>query len=880
MIVSSYELAGHPDAEWLKSVEASCVWGDLCIHTTQGVDVQCVEPLLRSCQCSVRLHSEATESDVLDYLDAGAMYAILTPAQILTMTNVPKNRIACLLSGMEGKVELPKDISSPVILEFADSVPVTRAVVARGCEDCSIPDNFQVIVSGKPPSCLEAGKILKAGYTLQLAGDLTEPDAELSVAGILNSIVKSDREDGLVPTVVVDESQMCLGLVYSSAGSLEEAIRRRRGVYQSRKRGLWYKGESSGDTQDLLRVDIDCDFDSLRFVVRQHGVGFCHLQRYGCFGPRTGLEAMVNILQSRKQNAPEGSYTKRLFGDNKLLQSKLLEEAQELADAVSPKDVAWEAADVLYFAMVKCVRSGVNLSDVERMLDQRTRRVRRRKGDAKPNIQLADNGAQPMRQVSPQLSAGPVLGTQEGPKLDKSGAGSAAAAPVPTVSIQPEPFTSLQVHDKSSITADQEQKLCQRPAVTDNARLMKIVQPILADVRSRGDDAVLELTAKFDRVKLDSPVITVPPLEEVQVTDDVRDALEVAYANVHKFHEAQLTDTLRVETCPGVKCQRFSRPIQKVGLYVPGGSAVLPSTALMLAIPARVAGCENVLLATPPRKDGTISPEVLYVAAKSGIKTILLAGGAQAIAAMAYGTKSVPKVDKICGPGNSFVTMAKMLVQNDSTAMVSIDMPAGPSEVMVVADSTANPEFVAADLLSQAEHGPDSQVVLVAVNLTTAELDCIQEQVKSQLSTLPRAEITSVALGKSFVLQVKTMDEGLEFANRYAPEHLILNVEEAAKYLDKVMNAGSVFIGPYSAESCGDYASGTNHTLPTYSYAKMYSGVSTSTFQKYITSQELDAEGLLNIGPAVATLAAVEGLDAHRQAVVRRMAHIKQHQQS
>jgi len=290
----------------------------------------------------------------------------------------------------------------------------------------------------------------------------------------------------------------------------------------------------------------------------------------------------------------------------------------------------------------------------------------------------------------------------------------------------------------------------------------------------------------------------------------------------------------------------------------------------MLGVPAKVAGCKEIIFASPPGKDGTVCPEVLYVAEKLGASKVLVAGGAQAIFAFAYGTQSVPKVDKICGPGNQYVTAAKMMVQNDSSAMVSIDMPAGPSELMVIADSTSNSAYVASDLLSQAEHGPDSQVVLVAVNLTDAKLQEIEAEVEKQGERLPRADIVRQSISKSFILRVNTMEEALEFSNAYAPEHLIMGIDDSSKYLPLVSNAGSVFLGPYSSESCGDYASGTNHTLPTYGYARMYSGVNTATFVKHITSQLITREGLNNIGDAVTTLAAVEELEAHRNSVAIR----------
>ena len=358
-----------------------------------------------------------------------------------------------------------------------------------------------------------------------------------------------------------------------------------------------------------------------------------------------------------------------------------------------------------------------------------------------------------------------------------------------------------------------------------------------------------------------------------ELPEQTKESFDVAFENILAFHTAQLgTADLEVETMPGVVCRRVARPIGAVGLYVPGGTAILPSTALMLSVPAKVAGCKTVVLATPPRQDGTISPEVLYCAKKAGVTHILKAGGAQAVAAMAWGTQTCPKVDKIFGPGNQFVTAAKMLLQN-SEAMISIDMPAGPSEVLVIADAGAPPSHVAVDLLSQAEHGPDSQVVLVA--LKGCDLPAIGAEVERQLAALPRNEFAAQALSHSYTVEVDTKAEACEFSNMYAPEHLIVNVEDAESWLDQLDNAGSIFMGRWTPESVGDYASGTNHVLPTYGYARMYSGVSLESFQKNMTVQSLSAHGLKALGPHVARMANVEGLTAHENAVLLRLADLE-----
>lgn len=394
------------------------------------------------------------------------------------------------------------------------------------------------------------------------------------------------------------------------------------------------------------------------------------------------------------------------------------------------------------------------------------------------------------------------------------------------------------------------------------------VGPIIEDVRLRGDDAVLDLTQRFDGVRpdpLSGPVSNTP---EIPVQANVAEAFETAYTNIFRFHKAQYPKDLIVETMAGIVCSRVARPIKRVGLYIPGGTAVLPSSLLMLGVPAKIAGCEEIVVATPPRADGTVAPEIEYVASLIGASCIVKAGGAQAIAALAYGTASIPKVDKILGPGNRYVTAAKMLLQN-SDAMISIDMPAGPSEVLVIADRQSDPAFIAADLLSQAEHGPDSQVVLVGIG--EMDFEKIEEEISRQNEKLSRSDVTAKALDNSFIVETADARDAMAFANRYAPEHLIINCTGAEHLSTTVKNAGSVFIGPWSAESVGDYASGTNHTLPTYGYARMYSGVSLDSFFKHITMQRLSEEGLKAIAATVTTMAELEALDAHKNAITIRL---------
>ncbi|PGH35351.1 histidinol dehydrogenase [[Emmonsia] crescens] len=785
--------------------------------------------------------------DVVDILNSGASKALITPAQLTTLSEeqaVPSSRLIVSVSSAKEVAELQswiaenderRDISVHCVVS-----PAVDAIVSELGDKGIVKEVYHsydaASAAAATRAALASGQAenvvtIVPSTALSLDNDDASSLAKLVVAG-----ATADATTGLYATVVTDERGIALGLVYSSEKSISEALKTGTGVYQSRKRGLWYKGQSSGDTQELVRVDFDCDSDCLLFVVKQKGKGFCHLGTASCFGQYRGLSRLQKTLQARKEDAPSGSYTARLFNDPKLVQAKIMEEAEELCNATSKEDVAFEAADLLYFALTKCVAAGVTLEDIERNLDLKNLKVKRRQGDAK------------------QGWAEKVGLSSDGDK----------AVDDPTRKIE------MQCIVTATATQSTIEEALQRPSQKSNDAIVALVKPIIEDVQKNGDAAVLKYTHKFDKAtSLTSPVIKAPfPEDLMQITPETAKAIDVSFENIRKFHAAQMDDQpLHVETMPGVVCSRFSRAIERVGLYVPGGTAVLPSTAMMLGVPAMVAGCKKIVLASPPRADGSISPEIVYIAHKVGAESIVLAGGAQAVAAMAYGTESISKVDKILGPGNQFVTAAKMLVSNDTSAGVSIDMPAGPSEVLVVADKDANPAFVASDLLSQAEHGVDSQVILIAVDLDDSHLKAIEDELHAQAMALPRVDIVRGAIDHSVTFVVKDIEEGITLSNRYAPEHLILQVKNAADLIPLVQNAGSVFIGEWTPESVGDYSAGVNHSLPTYGYAKQYSGVNLASFVKHITSSNLTAEGLRNVGGAVMQLASVEGLDAHRRAV-------------
>ncbi|KAI0053585.1 histidine biosynthesis trifunctional-protein [Auriscalpium vulgare] len=677
------------------------------------------------------------QDDLVSWLDAGAEKIIVPLAWASELTGlIPPERLLLLLDVANASAVSEKTRSgvSGVLLRSPSLHLDLISSVAKFFSGASI----YVLSSDRttpPISSIRELHAIGASLVIPTSQLTLSPSthSHINVADAFLAPVASDRPDGLFPTVVSSHPQggRSLGIVYSSRESVAESITTGRGVYQSRKHGLWRKGETSGAVQDVVRIRLDCDADALEFSVIQHGAGFCHLNRPSCFGHLNGLSALESTLQSRLASAPEGSYTRRLFNDSDLLRSKIMEEADELCRAATKEDIAFEAADLLYFALTRCVAAGVSIADIEKSLDAKAFKVTRRTGNAKPQWSAQ----------SAQLKASPTPPAPLGHPTP------------PAREIDLGPLIRMRTHNLASLTSTERNALLRRPVL------------------------------KFDEM------IT------------------------------------------------------------------------------KVAGCKEIVLATPPRPDGSISPEVMYVAHLVGASAVLKAGGGQAVAALAYGTQTVPKVDKIFGPGNQWVTAAKMLVQNDTDALVSIDMPAGPSEVLVIADSSCNDAFVAADLLSQAEHGVDSQVVLVAIDLDREKLKEIESELDYQARELERVDIVRQSIGKSIIVQVKTVAEALAFSNDYAPEHLILHIRNASSVIPEVQNAGSVFVGPFSPESCGDYASGTNHTLPTNGYARQFSGVNTLSFQKHITSQELTAAGLKELGPVVATLADCEGLQAHANAV-------------
>lgn len=611
-----------------------------------------------------------TVDEVVSWLDRGAD-KVIVPLSLARacVDTIPKPRIILLLDADTVSTVPDKVLSgiSGIMLRTLSLESELLSPIQRFFVGLNV---FVLPTSTQAPSQTSIRELTKASITPIIPTSKLTLEAsdytKINVSDAFLAPLDTDRHDKLYPTIVsaANHGGKSLGLVYSSRESIAESLLSGKGVYQSRKHGLWRKGETSGATQDLLSIRADCDHDTLEFSVIQHGTGFCHLGSASCFGEFTGLVALEATLLSRRETAVEGSYTRKLFEDPSLLAAKIREEAEELIEAKTKEEIAFEAADLIYFAMTRCVAQGVSLADVEAVLDQKAKKISRRPGNAKPKYVTKSV-------LAPANNSPPPTKTET------------ASAPAITTA-QPSRPIQMRLANLDGIDPGQRSQLLRRPVLRSNEMIAR-VKPIVDDVRQRGDNALLELTAKFDKAQLLTPAVFAAfPQESMDVPEDVRVAIDVAYKNIHTFHAAQAEKVpMVIETMPGVTCTRFARPIARVGLYVPGGTAILPSTALMLGVPAQVAGCKQIILATPPRPDGSVSPEVMYVAKLVGASAVLKSGGAQAIAALAYGTETVPKVDKIFGPGNQWVTAAKMLVQNDTDALVSIDMPAGPSEVLV-----------------------------------------------------------------------------------------------------------------------------------------------------------------------------------------------------
>ncbi|CAI4218645.1 unnamed protein product [Parascedosporium putredinis] len=786
--------SGLANAEGLTAGEVS-VLGSPFIEADAGLKDEAWKALRRSNDFHPHFDVSklGSKDEVLDLLDRGARKVFVPAGQF---ADYEGEEFVSRVAPIVATLDLSAATAQGLLITNVDPQVQDLEKFVADCEAKKVQDLFlKPVEEADLEQFIGIAQRCKAVAILPSNRITTDKNdsSRFLLSKLIAAYWKSDRPDGLIATVVCDEAGVALGMAYTSEESINEGIRTQAGVYQSRKRGLWVKGLTSGDTQELLGIGLDCDNDTLKFTVRQTG-RFCHLPQAGCFGNLSGVSKLEKVLQQRKESAPVGSYTARLFSDEKLLRAKIMEEAEELCDAKTSQEVAFEAADLIYFALTRAVSAGVSLSDINRSLDEKSWKVKRRKGDAKGKWAKKEG----IKNDAPTPAPAPAP----------------VAAPAPVEEAKSDRIVMKRVDPNDSSELSQALK---RPSQKSTETIMKIINPIIEEVRTGGDKAVLSYTHKFEKAtSLTSPVLRAPfPKELMDLPAETIEAIDISFENIRKFHSAQKKRSL-----------------------------------------------------------SGITPEIVYVAHKVGAESIVLAGGAQAVAAMAYGTESVSKVDKILGPGNQFVTAAKMFVSNDTNAGVSIDMPAGPSEVLVIADQNAEPAFIASDLLSQAEHGVDSQVILIGVDLTEEKLRAIDDEVHNQAVALPRVDIVRGAIAHSITIPVKDIEEAMKISNDYAPEHLILHLDNAEAVVEKVTNAGSVFIGQWTPESVGDYSAGVNHSLPTYGYAKQYSGVNLASFVKHITSSNLTAEGLKNVGTAVMRLAAVEELEAHRRAVSIRLEHM------
>eukprot|EP00047_Mylnosiga_fluctuans_P001864 m.222201 g.222201 ORF g.222201 m.222201 type:complete len:1332 (-) comp10729_c0_seq1:65-4060(-) len=790
---------------------------------------------------SCRIYANFTDVG-LTYLDAGATMIIVRWPTVASWAQFPKERMCAVVEAVKGPdgwllagrpvAEALETLAAQfgtIMFNFADA-PIDVAALKRWAKACAATGTGVCVCSSKA-GIADIAACDRASVLLVLPSEVLNNHG---FADALTSVLVSDRPDGLWPTIVADECHRVLGLAYSSAASVRAALEQRRGVYQSRARGLWIKGESSGATQDLLGIQVDCDRDTICFVVRQHGLGFCHRNMASCLRADSGLSGLLKTLHERRISAPEGSYTKKLYTDGTLLASKLVEEAIELSEAVAPDHVAEEAADLMYFMLVACTKAGVNLAAIERVLDTRSLKVTRRSGNPKRTLvaQRLEKMALTMRTWE---RAGSVQAIVEPPKGTLR-------------RIAPDAVPALH-----------------RDPVDPSAR--SIAESILMDVRDYGEAALRNHALRLGDIKDGEQLVLAPA--DLKAAFDALDpaqqgVLQRTADRIRKFAEAQCNsvDKACKLSVPGGEAGQTIAPVEVAGCYAPGGRYPLPSSVLMGAITARVAGVKTVWVASP-------RPHAIVLAAAhvAGVDGLLAAGGAQAIAAFTYGAGGVPVCDAIVGPGNKFVTAAKSLVAGS----VAIDMLAGPSECLVVADETADAATVASDLLAQAEHDTAARAILVS---TSQELiDKVDVELQAQLATLPTAATAIVAIDRnSFAVKVATLAEAADIANRLAPEHLEIHIRDAPSHVDLFEHYGALFVGHHAAEVLGDYGAGPNHTLPTGGTARSFGGLSVHTFRRMRTWLRVDdlTASRDMVEDAVA-LALCEGLHGHARAAQARL---------
>lgn len=816
---------------------------DLDAALSKGSNKETILKLIQIASCRVGGGIRDVET-ALYWLNAGAAKIVLgTAARRDILEQLPRERIVAALDAVNGevvvkgwtettgksifeKVEELKDLVGGFLVTFVEREGRMGGVDLELIANlkAAVGDKCVLTIAGGVTTVDEIAALHKMGVEAQVGMALYTDRMDLGDA--ISACAVSDRPDNLIPTVVVDEQGVALGLVYSDKESIRAAVKNMKGVYHSRNRGLWFKGETSGATQDLLRIELDCDSDALCFVVHQNGNGFCHFDRRSCFQPlNSGLGALMRTLESRKVNSIEGSYTNRLFNDAKLLHSKIVEEATELVEANTKEEITWEAADVIYFTLVKCAKEGVALSDIEKHLDLRALKVTRRAGDAKE------------------------------PKKEEKAA---------TASVVPkEAQAQVQVPPKLKRLSVSEVQVLENEAVDE--RIIEAAKGIVDDVRKRGDEALLYHAKRLGDIKEGEPLIwdrdrLKKNFDELPI--EQQEMLKRTTERISRFAQAQ-RDSIEEITVniSGGQAGHTISPVSAAGCYAPGGRFPLPSSVLMTVVTARVAGVKRVWVASP--RPQQITAAAAYIA---GADALLAVGGAHAIAALAYGTQTIPGSDAVVGPGNKWVTAAKSLVNGK----VKIDMLAGPSECLVIADHTAIPELVAADLLAQAEHDPDARPLLISIK-DEGLADKVDLEITKQLAVLPTADIASQSLHNGFIVLVKDIEEAIHLSDIFAPEHLELHLHNASQVQHQFTHYGGLFVGTLSGEIMGDYGCGPNHVLPTGSTAKYSGGLSVFTFLRVRTWLEVsDAAKSQEVLKDVHTLAKLEGLHGHAAAAEKR----------
>jgi histidinol dehydrogenase/phosphoribosyl-ATP pyrophosphohydrolase len=812
---------------------------DLDAAIGTGSNANLVLEVCRTARCRVGGGIRDTDT-AIRWLDAGASKVILgTAAKPEILRDLPRERVIAALDADKGEVVVEgwrrgtgatvldrmhelRGLVSGFLVTF-----VEREGRMTGTNLDLVPDlvkaagDARVTIAGGVTTIEDVRTLDRMGADAQVGMALYS--GKLDLADAIAAPLSSDRADGLWPTVVVDELGVALGLAYSSAESVREAVRTRRGVYHSRTRGLWVKGASSGNTQELLRVDLDCDRDALRFTVRQRGEGFCHNNTTTCWGPARGLAALEERIAAQAAAPSAGSYSARLLADPALLRAKLVEEAGELGEAAAngtSDAAANEAADVLYFAMVAARRAGVPLANVADILDKRALKVTRRPGNAKPGAIAA---------LSPEVPAN-AGGTNR-------------------VLLRP-----MNVRD-----------VLDRRASPVDAETINATRGMIDEIGRRGDACIREFAERFGDIDNGAPVLrTRGELDAARerLPAAQRELLERVAGRVRGFAEAQRRSLTDVCTAvPGGVAGHRVVPVKTAGCYAPGGRFPLPSSVLMTAITARAAGVQTVVVASPKPTDATLA-----AAAIAGADLLLCIGGVQAIAACAMGLAGVPRCDMIVGPGNRWVTAAKFVLSD----RVGIDMLAGPSELTILADASADAGIVAADLLAQAEHDPDAVPILVTTDATLPAR--VERELSRQLEDLPTREIALQSLRNGGVLLAGSIDEAAAFVDAIAPEHLEILTRDANETAARIGNAGAIFVGANAAEVVGDYGIGPNHTLPTGGTARFRAGLSVFSFLRARTYIEiLDPAAAQEIYRDSEMMARIEALEGHARAAGRRV---------